>query len=82
MLDGWVEILMFSLVSRKFLAMRNIALYSLHEGRDQTFVLLSVSGAKQKTKTKLTKMKITKIDKWWKKKRFVRLRDELKVKMC
>ena len=25
-------------------------------------------------------MKITKIDKWWKKKRFVRLRDELTVK--
>ena len=28
--NGWVEILMFSLVSRKFLAMRNIALYSVH----------------------------------------------------
>ena len=27
---GWVEILMFSLVSRKFLAMRNIVLYSVH----------------------------------------------------
>ena len=27
--NGWVEILMFSLVSRKFLAMRNIALYSV-----------------------------------------------------
>ena len=27
--NGWVEIFMFSLVSRKFLAMRNIALYSV-----------------------------------------------------
>ena len=27
--NGWVEILMFSLVSRKFLAMRNIVLYSV-----------------------------------------------------
>ena len=27
--NGWVEILMFTLVSRKFLAMRNIALYSV-----------------------------------------------------
>ena len=27
--NGWVKILMFSLVSRKFLAMRNIALYSV-----------------------------------------------------
>ena len=27
--NGWVEILMFSLVSRKFLAMRHIALYSV-----------------------------------------------------
>ena len=29
--NGWVKILMFSLVSRKFLAMRNIALYSVHQ---------------------------------------------------
>ena len=29
--NGWVKILMFSLVSRKFLAMRNIALYSVNE---------------------------------------------------
>ena len=29
--NGWVEIMMFSLVSRKFLAMRNIALYSVGE---------------------------------------------------
>jgi hypothetical protein len=29
MVEGWVEILMFSLVSRKFLAMRNITLYSV-----------------------------------------------------
>ena len=28
--NGWVDILMFSLVSRKFLAMRNITLYSVH----------------------------------------------------
>ena len=28
--NGWVEILMFSLVSRKFLGVRNITLYSVH----------------------------------------------------
>jgi hypothetical protein len=28
--NGWIKIFMFSLVSRKFLAMRNIVLYSVY----------------------------------------------------
>ena len=42
-LYGWVEILMFSLVSRKFLAMRNIALYSVHVGPFFTRTFLKIS---------------------------------------
>ena len=35
---GWVEILMFCLVSRKFLAMRNITLYRVLGGSNSTYL--------------------------------------------
>ena len=41
--NGLVEILMFSLVSRKILAMRNIALYSVH----MTFIFLNYEEVNQ-----------------------------------
>ena len=36
--NEWVEILMFSLVSRKFLAMLNIALYSVYHQLESVLI--------------------------------------------
>ena len=44
--NGWVKILMFSLVSRKFLAMLNIALYSVWDHPFKTSACLRGGGVK------------------------------------